>query len=196
MHKKHFKNSLTYKSNFQQLLLLSQGLSLLMQKYFYASKLIAMISSADDSMNFECLESVVVPVAGRFPASDRWLGAGEGRAATSLDTGAPLFSSRPPHCLRSVWSRPPPQHQFQQSCLHLCRGRGQRWQGVVPSIPPGALLPHLRGETIASSPGLLPSENRDKSVKPEQRGGYCRNVVTKNCGWFQTPSRIVSHTLL
>ena len=39
MHKKHFKNSLTYKSNFQQLLLLSQGLSPLLQKYFYASQI-------------------------------------------------------------------------------------------------------------------------------------------------------------
>ena len=104
---------------------------------FMLQKLIAMISSADDSMNFECLESVVVPVAGRFPASDRWPGAGEGRAATSLGTGAPLFSSRPPHCLRSVCSRPPPQHQFKHPVCTSAEVEGSDGRALFHPFPRG-----------------------------------------------------------
>ena len=119
--------------------LLFRGLPPGLQEFLYL-KMNSLISSADNNINYECLESVVVPVSGRLSARADSL-----RAAREPRTHRPTparhtSSSRPAHYSSSVWIRPPPLCEFQQSCLRLCHlAEGSDGRIHSPGGPTSAL---------------------------------------------------------
>ena len=161
--------------------MLFRGLPPGLQEFLYL-KMNSLISSADNNINYECLESVVVPVSGRLSARADSL-----RAAREPRTHRPTparrtSTSSPAHYSSSVWIQPPPRHQFQQSCLRLCHlAEGSDGMTLFHSIPPGVPLLHLGarqrpGNYGGSSQGLLPFRNRKQGREASKAGTAGRKL--------------------
>ena len=129
---------------------------------FLCLKITSLISSADNNMNFECLGRVLYLSLG----ASRPGPIASGQRGSRGHTGRHRRATPPPPARHT--NRPQfgfDHRHYTSSSSPVCVSATCQRAAMVGSIPPGAPLLHLRGNTTAgqlrrSSQGLLPFRNR------------------------------------